>query len=418
MPSPPIVLPPPSRKARPVTASGAITLRIERDALREAGRKAHERGSLDSVELAKLEAFCDEASLSAPVGETSIELSESDLVELVGEESFERDWVTVPFPIGGFSDSVRPTGVRHLSFRPAAPVGEVSAEWLGDSAIQEVPHEWLGESAVMDASLDEDLVTAGSIALRAPRVPSFEAELEPPTARPARDVAESVEVEACAWDDAEDPEHDAPLASLPPSLPPPAPLPELRFAPRVRAHAPAAEPSFVAWGAEPVVASPAPLSSAPITPSYDDLRAAPLPTPAAPLVGWMADLAPPAPRMSPAMAFAPTLPSAASMSASASGSAAGFAFAPVNPQTKMRALPEGAVKPATPEAASKMPPWAAPALFAAALVLGLAGEVWLAGRPAPTAEAPPAPAPVSAPAAQNAVAASTPAMVVVASPVR
>lgn len=407
MPSPPIYLPPPSRKARPVTASGAITLRIERDALREAGRKAHEKGTLSTGELAKIEAFCDDASLAAPVGETSIELSESDLVELVGEESFERDWVTVPFPIGGFSDSMRPTGVRHLSFRPASPVGEVSAEWLGDSAIQDVP-------------LDEDLATAGSLALRPPRVPSFGDEVDPPTARPSRHEAESVELEVCAWDAAHELEVEEEIDAFPPSLPPPTPLPELRFSPRARANAPAAEPSFVAWGAEPVVAPPAPLSSAPVTPSYDDLRAAPLPTPAAPVVGWMADLAPPAPRLSPAMAFAPTLPSAASMSVSASSSASGarFAFAPVNPQTKMRALPEGAVKAPSTEAPSKMPPWLAPALFAAALVLGLAGEVWLAGRPAPTAETAPPAAATSSPAPQSAVAAATPAMVVVAAPVR
>ncbi len=156
MSSPP-VLSVSRRQVRPVTASEAVTLRIDRDELRAAGRRAHSAGKLSDEQLARIEALCE--GEPAPSGKPTVDLADGSISSELDLDSVEVEWVNVPFPQGGLVSSPPP---------PMPRVGEISAEWLSDSLVIEGEAsgaflsdsvvvegdrsvQWLGDSAVIEA---------------------------------------------------------------------------------------------------------------------------------------------------------------------------------------------------------------------------------------------------------------------------
>lgn len=115
---------PSARKtSRKLTASEATTLRFDRDGLREAGQRAHAEGRLSDEQLDRLEDLCSALGEASAV-DSSIELADDDLIEVLAHESVDCEWVAVPFPSGGLVESVR-----------GGP-GGVSSVWLADDALE------------------------------------------------------------------------------------------------------------------------------------------------------------------------------------------------------------------------------------------------------------------------------------------
>jgi len=125
-----------------VTASEAVTLRIDRDELRAAGRRAHTAGKLSDEQLRRIEALCEG---DLPSGKPTVDLADGPIADALDLDAVEVEWVNVPFPQGGLVSSPP----------PPMPVGEISAEWLSDSLVLEGERsaEWLSDSLVLEGEV-------------------------------------------------------------------------------------------------------------------------------------------------------------------------------------------------------------------------------------------------------------------------